>query len=536
MQGRTLLIASLILALGVVLRIAPFVQNRALWIDEAVLADNLVSKSYAELGRPLDHHQAAPIGFLWAEKCMIGLLGSGERALRLVPLIASLLMLPAAFLLARRICSLRGTIIALLLVAVSDPLIYFGDEVKPYMLDALAATLALWLAVRAAQRGFTLGDLLALALTGGAALWFSFPVVFVLAGIMASLIGSAAMARHRTALIRLALPASVFAVSFGINFMLFIRSSAQSQALADYWKAVGAFMPLPPTSIREALWFIQTPLNYFIDPGGFRAFGVAIVLACVGGFVLWRERRLVAGLLIAPLIVALAAAAAKKYPFATADAIGEHWLGRVLVFSLPAVLILIALGIDRLALAVGHVKQNAVNDNALRREWIALAVTLFILLIHPLDRIARGLRDHRPGQDVRATFEYLATHQRQGDRVYPTWPVRQLAAYYRHRFPISDPATWINTHPVLVKQMLTPDAWARMNDWKQFEAEIQAVAGGRVWMFISHEPSTSSFADEKFLKHLLSRRGTILDQQVNGEASLYLVQLNAKAAAETSEN
>lgn len=527
LSGRTLVFVAAIMAVGVLLRVLPFMQEGALWIDEAVLADNLVSKSFAELGRPLDHHQAAPVGFLWVQKCMVGWFGSGERAMRVVPLVASVLLLPATLLLARRVCTQRGTILALLLVALSDPLIYFGNEVKPYMLDALAATVMLWLALRSMQRGSRLGDLLALAFIGSLAVWFSFPVIFVLAGIVGCLAAHAWQQRDRARLVRLALPASLFAISFVINFLLFIRPAAQSQALTDYWKAVGAFMPLPPTSIREMLWFVHTPLNYFIDPGGFRAFGVAIVLVVLGGFTLWRQGRWLLGMLIAPLLIALAAAALKRYPFATADAIGEHWLGRVLVFTLPAALVLLSLGIDRLALAAGRGESSSASS---RRQWVVLGFALLTVLIHPLERIVRNLRDHKPGQNVRASFEYLAKHLAPGDRVYPTWPVRQLAAYYRHRFPIGDPTTWINSHPVLVKQMLTADAWVRMNDWQQFELELAAQPAGRLWMFISHEPSTSSKADEKFLKHLLSRHGTILDQHINDEASLYLVQLHAKSA------
>ena len=522
------MLVGLIFALGVVLRVVPFVQDRALWIDEAVLADNIVRKSYAELGQPLDHHQAAALGFLWAQKWMVSTLGNGERALRVVPLVAGLLTMPVVFLLARRLCSARGTLLSLLLVAVSDPLLYFGDEMKPYILDAFLATLVLWLAVRAVQRGHRWGDLVALAIAGGAASWLSLPIVFVLAGTMVSMMGHALLQRDRVAFIRLLLPAAVFVISFGANFLLFIRFSAQSQVLQDYWQTVGAFMPLPPRSVRDVLWFIETLLNYFIDPGGFRSFGAVALLAVLGGVMLWRKCQVHLALLVAPMFVTLAAAALKKYPFATAGEMGEHWLGRVAVFSLPAVLVLVAMGLDGLARMAKRNGDPIIERTGHRREWALLAAALLIMLIHPLERIARSVREAGNGQDVRVIFEHLAANQKPGDLVYPTWPVRQLALYYRHRFPIGDPTTWISSHPILVKEMLSPDGWVRSNDWTQFENEMRAAAGRRLWLFISHASFTSSQADEKFLKHLLSRRGTILDQRINAEASLYLVQLHAQ--------
>jgi hypothetical protein len=93
----------LLLGLAVVMRLRQFAVNRSLWLDEAMLAGNIVSRSYGELLRPLADHQGAPLGWLWLERTVVLVFGDGERALRLVPLVAGMAVLPITLHVARRL-------------------------------------------------------------------------------------------------------------------------------------------------------------------------------------------------------------------------------------------------------------------------------------------------------------------------------------------------------------------------------------------------------------------------------------------------
>ena len=76
----------------------------------------------------------------------------------------------------------RAAVLALVLFAFSDDLIYYSSELKPYSVD-LAVGLALSLAViDALSRPIRWPHLAALAVGAAAAPWCSFPSVFIVAG------------------------------------------------------------------------------------------------------------------------------------------------------------------------------------------------------------------------------------------------------------------------------------------------------------------------------------------------------------------
>jgi hypothetical protein len=80
---------TILVILGTVLRGCAWFNDRNLWIDESMLALNLVERGPARLLEPLDWNQGAPVGFLLASKAIISGLGITERSLRRVPLVGS---------------------------------------------------------------------------------------------------------------------------------------------------------------------------------------------------------------------------------------------------------------------------------------------------------------------------------------------------------------------------------------------------------------------------------------------------------------
>jgi len=129
---------------GFFLRTYFYIINRSLWLDEAMLALNIVNRSFLDLLKPLDLDQAAPVGFLLLQKVAICLLGVRDYVLRIVPMLSGLLSIPLMYAVTsqyRQSC----VFFSLALFALSPKLIYYSSELKQYSTDVLASLLLLFI-------------------------------------------------------------------------------------------------------------------------------------------------------------------------------------------------------------------------------------------------------------------------------------------------------------------------------------------------------------------------------------------------------
>jgi predicted membrane-bound mannosyltransferase len=132
-------LAAAFLAIGIAVRLRLFFAARSLWLDEAMLALNLLRRSSLGLFRPLDFEQSAPPLFLWLERAAVTIGGSSEMVLRTVPMLAGIATLLILAVLAARLLPPAAALFAIGLAALSPLLIHFGNEFKQYSLDGLAA-------------------------------------------------------------------------------------------------------------------------------------------------------------------------------------------------------------------------------------------------------------------------------------------------------------------------------------------------------------------------------------------------------------
>ncbi|MBC3542129.1 glycosyltransferase family 39 protein, partial [Rufibacter sp. H-1] len=89
------------------------------------------------------YEQKAPLGFLWAERLAVELLGKGEMALRLFPLLCGLAALAAFVPVARHFLRPWAAALAVGLLALASPAVYHAVEAKQYSTELLASVLAL---------------------------------------------------------------------------------------------------------------------------------------------------------------------------------------------------------------------------------------------------------------------------------------------------------------------------------------------------------------------------------------------------------
>jgi hypothetical protein len=293
------------IAIGAIVRIAWWIVDRPIWLDEAMLALGVIHRP---LGAPLLYGQLAPPGFVLAQWSMVALFGASGRALRAAPLVASLVALPLFARLARRVLREDPLVVAAVwLFAINRALVAYAVEAKPYAWDVTAA-IALTLVVLWAQEGGALRALTAGAL-GATIVWCSYPAVIVLGALGALWFWR--QPRHASIAI------GMWAASAAPAIWIAERAVTDRNYLRAFW--ADGF----PSSV---IWPITQSARVLDDllkaPPG-----VLWLAAIFAGTWLMRRRQV-----MAPIVAAMAAAVAGLYPFAS----------RLALFLVPSALLAVA--------------------------------------------------------------------------------------------------------------------------------------------------------------------------------------------------
>ena len=390
------LLLLLAMLLGTGLRAREYLAKRSFWLDEVFLALGIVQKPWTTLfTEPLPHNQVAAPGFVAATKLCATIAGPNEWSLRLVPFLAGVAALIVFARVARRWLSPPHALLAMLLFAVSDHLIYYATEFKPYSLDVLATTLALdWALAEQTEQRVRVRDVALLS----ALLLSSFTAAILLAaaGLYRIAVARARLGEVRR-LVALALSATP---AVAANWLLGARFAARNTFLYDYWHY--AFPNVPPRSLEDWNWFIWTFRGLFehaFDAWSYLLVGALVAVGAVG-----HRKGLLGGSVIA---VALGLAAARLYPF--------H--GRTVLYLTPVVCLLVAAGLE----TVGRG----------RAAWLARVLIAALLLVPPGTVAAQYALKPRRRAPIRPLLEVLA-HQRPGpEEVVTTWAAGFMYDYYR---------------------------------------------------------------------------------------------------------
>ena len=317
--------------LGVLARLRQWAGGRSLWLDEVLIADNLVNRGFGELAtKPLLHFQVAPLLWSWLEHLSVVLFGSGERALRVVPLLAGIAVVVVTWILARRLLPEVLVPVAVLLVALHPSLIYYSNEVKQYSTDVLVVLLLALLATHVASHTDDSPALRRLSLAGVGAVWLSLVAVLPLAGITLALLLPPLLARDLRRALRIALVLSPWLLSFVISYAVTLHSTESSVEVGNYWRHT-----YPHSLLELPGWFVSRWYDLAHLPLRMTLRVLGLLLLAVGLVRLVLVGRRWAVLLWAPVPLAVLAAAVHAYPFADRLAL---WLVPLAALALAAVL------------------------------------------------------------------------------------------------------------------------------------------------------------------------------------------------------
>ncbi len=463
-------VVALAILAGMSFRVAVYLRNPSFWIDESMLAVNVVERSFAQLLEPLEFNQGAPVGFLLASKAMTLFFGDSELSLRLIPLLASLVSVVVFSILAYRVLPIVPARVAIGLYLFSPYLIGYSAEFKQYSVDACVTVVLLWCGARIIN-GNQRRDYLVLAIAGAVAVWWSHPATFVLGAIGCVLAIDALRQRNRERVVMSACTIAMWSISFAVVYLLFVRKLGSNAYLLDYW--AGNFMPLPPRHLSDLSWFGQAFFQLFDRPGGFHGeYGLAGLAAfsfVVGVRQLARADWRICAMVLLPFAFALVASGLHRYPFS----------GRLMLFAVPLLILAVANGATEL--------MRILNRNTPHTG----TVFLLMLALGPILECKERARLPLHREDARAIFDRLAQDYRPGDKVYLFFGAVPSARYY------------LRGTDMPIEQFIHGGEH-RARDPQRLAEEFQPLLGSpRVWVVLTHHLS----AEDAAIRAILDRNG-----------------------------
>jgi hypothetical protein len=329
-----------VLAGGIALRLVQLLNGRPLWLDEAWLSLNILSRPFHGFFRPLDERQISPLGFLWLEWLVTRLGGAGEIALRTIPFAAGIVTLIGFSRLARRLLDPGAALFATALAALSPLLIYYSAEVKSYGLDAAAAVLLLNATLDMVEPNPSPRAPVRWALAGLVAALISTPAPFTVAGCALVVFVVLRSRRDTGALLRVAALGAPAALAFALQLGTLYHSSETTTFMHSYW--AGSFLEPHVAraiagvslAVRE-LWLVMMFGMEAELHAPRKTATLLLGLSVVGLLSLLRRNRLHSALLVTPLLIAAAASLAQRWPLTP----------RLLLFAAPTVLLTLAGGV-----------------------------------------------------------------------------------------------------------------------------------------------------------------------------------------------
>lgn len=435
-----------IIILGIALRLLMYVQNRSLFIDEACLSSQIVDRTYAGLFDNFEFQYAPPL-FAVGLKAMTDLFGSHEYALRLIPLIASIIGLLLFYRLCKIYLKEGDCIFPLFLFSFGMPMLQYASEVKQYSTDVLVTLLLLLLAIRWRIEDFNSKRAILLALLGSVLVWFSMPSVFVLFGFGMYYLIEVFKKRNWSKLGFIALPVLTWLFSFAVYYFTIIRKDIGLDNLEDYHARF--FLPLLPSDLHDLERIKEILLTFFRTSIGSTviAIGLGILSLFMGlfHFIKKDSRKII--LFTFPILAAMLASGLKLYSL----------IPRLTLFFVPILILLMAIGIAQI-----------LKKSPSVLKWlmmIPIVVVLFNQKGYPYFYQRFEIEELRP------VLYYVDTKLEEKDAAFLHFQAKNAYTFYSQEYK--------NAEELVIPGII-------IGKWDDLPETMKIPEGDRLWLIFSH--------------------------------------------------
>jgi hypothetical protein len=416
-----------------------WVSGQAMWLDEEMIALNLRDRGFADLAGALWLGQTAPLGWLVLQRVMLVTFGTGELALRFVPVLFGIGTLLTAVWIGRRWMTPIGATILALLCGGGYWLMYYAVELKQFSADAFWALLLPALAAAAVERTTDsprkrLFRITGWWITAAVGQWFAAGALFVTPAGALALLATVLRRDGWRPTLKAAVPGLGWLIFFGLHYLLSLQHALKSEYLHDYW---APNMAPAAGGIGGTIGWLASQLHPLaVKPGGAEWWGIFWLAAAIGFVLAWRRSNL--GLFFGSVVLSgFVWAAFRLVPLSE----------RVALWMMPPLYVGIALCVDGAVRTAGGA---FVAKRWLKMGIVTLAGIVGLTATADIVRGAPGLLHGRPGSnhqlDDRSAVQWLMSQRRPGDAVLTTHNGLPAIWWYGS-IPIGTPGIRGGQHP-----------------------------------------------------------------------------------------
>jgi len=474
-----------IISAGILISLIQYIYNRSLWLDEALLALNIVNRNHFSLLGHLGGGQVAPIFFLQIEKVITEIGGNSEYALRLFPLLSFWLSIfffyKILLVLAKKPLII---VFALSMFIFNTTIIYYASEVKQYMTDVLVLLATYYILLK--NYDSLNYKYLILASWGALAIFLSnvAPVILTTAGIYLIYTNIKSTKREAHILLQIF---EIWFVTFAVYYVLFIHNHPSQDYMLAYWGKNNAFLPLNLLH-KEFYVFIYEKaslLNYILFnkniPGAI-IYSLIILFGII--FTLKRGKIHIIILSMLPLLIHLTLSGFRLYPFDI----------RLILYLFPTLIIIAIQGIEALV----DIGTPIIGNRKAAILVLVLPITMVVLLLRnfPIQK-----------DEIKSALAVLKTHKKHNEKLFINYYGHASFQYYQKIKFYPD-----TTSPVILGSWNNGITEQDLHQIKQLQ--------GSNWVLLSHPLNN----EEDIFRTMLSvEKIQILKEIKDTQTSLYLI-------------
>ena len=483
---------ALFVLLGVLTSLIDLLNNKSLWLDEACLALNIVSRSYLELLAPLADNQSAPIGFLFTEKLLTNIFGPHDWALKIFPFFSFIVSIILFFFLNKRLFkSVKIALFSCALFSLNFTLINYSTEVKQYSIDVLIAISIVLASLKFNTNKNKLSIFLYTCI-GAIAIWYSNVAVIMLVTAAIYNIYYSLFNNDKKDL-SVYIPISIWLASFITYYVLFIYNNPHTDYMVNYWNA--HFLPNNIFSqefyifLYDKVRMIFANLLHTND-----LWAIALFFYSIGIFLLLKEKKMNhLYILCFPIIVHLGLSFLHLYPFE----------GRFLLYQIPFVIIPISYGV--------------ILISSYSKNYHVSRIIICLLLIYTFGPFGLIQSSSSSEEEMKKSLAFVNTHISSADHIYVYYSSAPAFKFYKDKY-----------HNITKNNEINFGSFGRGNPEK-YISEIESISDD-IWLIFSHM-HTEGFPDkpleteEQFIiEHLIRKNYIILLDAKFKDSSCYKIR------------